>query len=69
VNESEFTLHGDQVLQQVFSQYNNTKKQELRRIMMQVREGWIYGWGDPVTSTSFGQVHKYLWEEFQKLVV
>ncbi|KAL3935760.1 MAG: hypothetical protein SGBAC_008790 [Bacillariaceae sp.] len=67
VNETEFTLHGDQVLQQVFSKYNNTKKQELRRLMMQVREGWIYGWGDPVTSTSFGQVHRYLWEEFEKL--
>ncbi|CAJ1969732.1 unnamed protein product [Cylindrotheca closterium] len=69
VDESKFTLHGDQVLQQVFSQYDKAKKQELRRTMMQVRDGWIYGWGDPVTSTSFGQVHKYLWEEFEKLVL
>jgi len=68
VNEADFTANGEQVLQDAFAKYDISKKEELRAIMAKVREGWIYGWGNPVTSTSFGHVHRYLWEEFQKLV-
>jgi hypothetical protein len=30
--------------------------------MLQHQLGWIYGWGDPITSNDFGQAIDYVWQ-------
>ncbi len=63
VDEAEFIHDGKQVLKEALDRYGE-KKNELRTIMEDVRDGWIYGWGDPVTSTDFGNVYEYILDSF-----
>jgi hypothetical protein len=51
-------------LWQRLTTYNPEKKERLRKILMDVRRGWIYGWGDPVASTHLGEASKFIWESW-----
>mmetsp|Transcript_28956 Transcript_28956/g.78423 ORF Transcript_28956/g.78423 Transcript_28956/m.78423 type:complete len:611 (-) Transcript_28956:9-1841(-) len=68
VNEQNFIDDGAGMLDQVFRKFHSKEKDELRRIMQQAHRAWIYGKGNPVTSTDFGDVHKYAWDTFQRTV-
>jgi len=65
VKEEDVLQEGKQALQKMFEKYTIEKKTRLRSIMDQVRSGWIYGWGDPVTSEKFGDAAMYVWESFE----
>lgn len=54
----------DDFLIQVLERYDLGQKERLRTIMKQVRNGWIYGWGDPITSTRFGDAPMDIWESW-----
>mmetsp|Transcript_2238 Transcript_2238/g.4109 ORF Transcript_2238/g.4109 Transcript_2238/m.4109 type:complete len:583 (+) Transcript_2238:284-2032(+) len=68
VDEQGFIDNGAGALNEIFHAFDSTKKEKLQTVMQQVRQGWIYGRGDPVTSNDFGDVHKYLWNTFQRLM-
>jgi hypothetical protein len=54
------------VLVRLFDRYGWEDKVRLRSIMRSVRTGWIYGWGDPVTSSkeTLGDASRYIWKAF-----
>mmetsp|Transcript_3805 Transcript_3805/g.9103 ORF Transcript_3805/g.9103 Transcript_3805/m.9103 type:complete len:549 (-) Transcript_3805:1596-3242(-) len=54
----------DIMTKQVFQVYDDTHKKRLRKIMNDVRDGFIYGYGDPVTSDEFGNASLYIWNSF-----
>jgi hypothetical protein len=64
VNEQRFMDAGEQVLEELFQDFDERRKMEIRFVMDSVRKGWIYGWGDPVNSTSFGDATHYIWHSF-----
>jgi hypothetical protein len=66
VEESKVILHGKQTLQALLSRTDDARKNKLRSKMLQVQMAWIYGWGDPVNSTEFGEVVPYIWNSFVK---
>ena len=66
VDKEKFTESGQQVLQDLFLEYDEEKKNKIRSVMRRVQNGWIYGWGDPVTSTNFGEAVLYIWNSFQQ---
>ena len=53
-------------LEKLFAQYTWEEKVKLRSKMHAVQRGWIYGWGDPVTSSneSLGDAASFIWESF-----
>lgn len=69
VDEEEFTKSGRQVLQDLLTEFSEEKKGKLRSILHRVQIWWIYGWGDPVTSTDFGEAVPYVWNSFQKTLL
>ena len=64
IDEGNFTENGREVLNEVFQKYDNGQKEKMRKIMDEVREGWIYGWGDPVTSANFGNAYDFILDSF-----
>jgi hypothetical protein len=66
VEESQVILHGKQTLQALLSRTDDTRKNKLRSKMLQVQMAWIYGWGDPINSTEFGEAVPYIWNSFVK---
>ena len=66
VNEAQVIFHGKQTLQAFLSRTDDARKNMLRSKMLQVQMAWIYGWGDPVTSTEFGEAVPYIWKSFVK---
>ncbi|KAG7364966.1 exostosin family protein [Nitzschia inconspicua] len=54
----------DNFLMRLLQRYDAAEKKRLRGILQQVRRGWIYGWGDPVTSTRFGDASKFIWDSW-----
>jgi hypothetical protein len=66
VDEEKFTASGRQVLQDLFLGFDEEKKHTIRSILRKVQNGWIYGWGDPVTSTDFGDAVPYIWSSFKQ---
>mmetsp|Transcript_11575 Transcript_11575/g.17594 ORF Transcript_11575/g.17594 Transcript_11575/m.17594 type:complete len:237 (+) Transcript_11575:875-1585(+) len=68
VSEQGFLDDGASTLNELFHRFPLSKNEAIRSIMNQAQPGWIYGWGDPVTSNDFGDVHKYLWDTFQRLL-
>jgi hypothetical protein len=64
VNEAEFVKAPAITLKRATDSYTSERKQELREILAKVQEGWIYGWGSPVTSNDFGAVAEYAWDSF-----
>ena len=69
VDEMEFTKNGISVLNNdIFGKYDQARKDKLQRIMQDHREGFIYGWGNPVNSIDFGKVCRYILESFQSVL-
>jgi hypothetical protein len=66
VDEEKFTKSGRQVLKDLFLGFDDEKKNTIRSILRRVQNGWIYGWGDPVTSTDFGDAVPYIWSSFKQ---
>ena len=64
VNEQEFMKDGEAVLNQLFLTVDWAQKENLRSIMNATRNGWIYGWGNPINSTNFGDATKCIWQSF-----
>jgi hypothetical protein len=55
-------------LEKVFSRVGPEEKKALRSAMAKTRLGWIYGWGDPVTSNEFGDAPMLIWNSFAQAV-
>lgn len=68
VDEMQFTEAGARVLNDLFLRFDSNKKEEIRSVMGKVQEGFIYGWGDPVTSTDFGNAVLYTWSSFKEIL-
>lgn len=64
LNEAEFIQNPMETLQAMLHRIGPEDKKRLRAIMRNVQLGWIYGWGDPVQSTEFGNAATYIWESF-----
>jgi hypothetical protein len=63
-DNSDSTGGYDVLKRYVFQEYDLDKKTKLRQIMSDVRKGFIYGYGDPVTSYEFGDAALYIWSSF-----
>jgi hypothetical protein len=68
VNELQFMLAGKQVLQDMFQKNDANRKNSQQLQMQQLQLGFIYGWGDPVTSTDFGEVVSCIWDSFVQTI-
>jgi hypothetical protein len=64
VSEEALMNEGRPALEKLFQTFDKPKKEQLYSIMSQVRTGWIYGWGDPVTSNKLGDAAIYIWDSF-----
>jgi Exostosin family len=65
LDEQRFMEHGKDELLKLFEHFNeDDRKNQLRSIMNSTRTGWIYGWGDPLTSDRFGDAVEYIWQSF-----
>jgi len=64
----QFTEAGARILHDLFLRFDSNKKEEIRSVMGKVQEGFIYGWGDPVTSTDFGNAVLYTWSSFKEIL-
>lgn len=62
VDELEFSKAPLETLQTVFERFTPQIKTRIRESMLQHQLGWIYGWGDPITSNDFGQAIDYVWQ-------
>jgi hypothetical protein len=62
VDELEFSKAPLETLQTVFERFTPQIKTTIRESMLQHQLGWIYGWGDPITSNDFGQAIDYVWQ-------
>ncbi|OEU21114.1 hypothetical protein FRACYDRAFT_259805 [Fragilariopsis cylindrus CCMP1102] len=70
-SRSSYDVDGDVIgsskpsdLETLFGIYDDNKKKQLRSIMEKVHSGFIYGYGDPVSSEEFGDAASYIWESF-----
>jgi len=64
VDEVQFSNNPAIVLQKEMKSLTVSQRDQLRRSMEWNREGFIYGWGNPVTSEHFGKAVPYVWESF-----
>jgi len=65
IGEQELIDRGPAVLEEsVFQVFQQDRKNKIHSIMQETLSGWIYGWGDPVTSTEFGDAVEYIWNSF-----
>lgn len=65
INEYEFSQTPLRVLQQLLASITKERKDQLRGIMKENQMSWIYGWGDPTTSTDFGDAISYVWASLE----
>eukprot|EP00538_Stauroneis_constricta_P008194 CAMPEP_0119556922 /NCGR_PEP_ID=MMETSP1352-20130426/8733_1 /TAXON_ID=265584 /ORGANISM="Stauroneis constricta, Strain CCMP1120" /LENGTH=60 /DNA_ID=CAMNT_0007603937 /DNA_START=1 /DNA_END=180 /DNA_ORIENTATION=+ len=54
-----------QELQKVFRNYTQSNKQRLKEMVDEVRSGFLYGFGNAITSTSFGDACSHIWQSMQ----
>ena len=64
VNEADFTENGKKTLNELFRNIDQDKKAKMRNMMKEFREGWIYGWGDPVRTADFGGAYRFILDSF-----
>jgi Exostosin family len=65
VSESDLIEKGQVALDEhIFGVYHQEQKTELHSIMQSTMTGWIYGWGDPVSSEELGDTTSYIWHSF-----
>jgi hypothetical protein len=62
LNEADFAERPAAVLEEMFARIGPEQKTELRAIMSQTQRGWLYGLGNPVNSTDFGDAALYILE-------
>jgi hypothetical protein len=62
LNEADFSERPAAVLEEMFARIGRKQKAELRAIMSQTQRGWLYGLGNPVNSTDFGEAALYILE-------
>jgi hypothetical protein len=68
INEAPFQQNPAQVLHATLAGISVQKSAQWRLIMKQHRQGFVYGWGNPVNSTLFGDAAEYIWESFSEAV-
>ena len=69
VAEMDLIKDGVSVLNtEIFGKYDQAEKDRIRHIMEEDREGFIYGWGDPVKSMDFGGAYRYILDSFQSVL-
>lgn len=61
VDEESFTDDPVTVLEDLLRSTDSKRKAEIRAVMNRTQMAWVYGWGNPVTSTDFGQAVEYVW--------
>jgi hypothetical protein len=64
LDEERFMENGRRELLQLFERVDQHQKSMLRSAMNSSIHGWIYGWGDPLTSDKFGGATEYIWQSF-----
>jgi hypothetical protein len=64
LDESEFSKSPFDALQTMITRTGPSEKHRLRSIIQDVQLGWIYGWGDPVHATEYGDAAIFIWESF-----
>lgn len=62
VNELTFSNAPLETIQSMFQTYDTPRKARIRENILENQLGWVYGWGDPVTSNEFGQATEYVWQ-------
>jgi Exostosin family len=68
MNEALFQQNPAQVVHETLAGISIQEREQLRLIMQQHRQGFVYGWGNPVNSTLFGDAAEYIWESFSEAV-
>jgi Exostosin family len=61
-NHSQFEKDPNATLTALFQQHPKERKDKIRAEMKRVQKWLVYGWGDPVTSTIFGDVYTHVWD-------
>jgi len=69
LDEAAFTENAGVVLEDFLRATDAEQKAEMRAVMKQTQLAWVYGWGDPVTSTEFGQAAAYAWDSLVSVLV
>ena len=64
-DEAQFAQEPTSVLSELFQATDATQKAEIRDIMQRTRSAWVYGWGNPVNATVFGNAVRFAWESFE----
>lgn len=62
VDEASFAQNPVAVLETLFRHTDSHRKSELRSVMQRVQMAWVYGWGNPVNATDFGEAASYAWQ-------
>jgi len=65
VNEAAFARDPEKVLREKLATISNSTKKNLRKILLDTQEGWIYGFGHPLTSNTFGEAATYIFDSFK----
>ena len=69
VNEYNFSLAPFETIHEhVFEVYTAERKDSLRHVLREFQLAWIYGWGNPIDSTDFGEAAIYIWQSFQSML-
>ena len=69
VDEALFAQDPVAVLEDLFFLVDSRRKNELRSIMKRVQMAWVYGWGNPVNATDFGEAASYAWQSLVDYLV
>ena len=64
VNEANFTENGKETLKELFRNIDQDRKAKIQNRMKEVRDGWIYGWGDPILTADFGGAYTFILDSF-----
>jgi Exostosin family len=62
LNETEFAIEPVTVLGDFFQQVTKDDKDRMREEIRRVQLSLVYGWGNPATSTEFGNIYTHVWE-------
>jgi Exostosin family len=62
LNETEFAQDPETALRDFFQEITDAEKDRMRKEMTRVQLSLVYGWGNPATSTEFGDIYTHIWE-------
>ena len=66
VDEQAFVNDPNAVLDAALASISDEQRQQMRDVMNTSQLAFTYGWGDPVTSTEFGDAVPWIWESIQR---